>query len=496
MASDRSWSILQISTRDVGGGAEKIACDLARGFRELGHTSHLAVGYKRGDDPHVSEIPQGDREPPLQGMAWDAYQSFQPFYGRVPGVKAICRFAHDMASPLRRRNRLSGVEDFDYPGSAWVDRLAPSKPDLLHAHNLHGHYFDLRALPELNRRHPMVLTLHDAWLLAGHCAHSFECNRWENGCGACPDLSIYPSVAADATAENWNRKRDIFSQCRLHVATPCAWLMDRVNRSMLAPAVVSSRVIPYGIDLKVFHPGDRRAARQQLGIDADAHVLLFAANGIRQNGFKDYETLKAAVTRVAACKKERPMVCMALGERAHEERIGDAVMAFVPFEKDARRVAQYYRAADVYVHAARADTFPNAVLEALACGTCVVASAVGGIPEQIRSLEIPSVTGDAGGVDIDEATGVLVSGGDAEALAKTIDTLLSSDELRQQLGKNAGVDARHRFDLKRHVRDYLRWYGDILGEWHARAGGAGMNPRQTKDMAALRLAMPPQPLAT
>ena len=56
--------------------------------------------------------------------------------------------------------------------------------------------------------------------------------------------------------------------------------------------------------------------------------------------------------------------------------------------KGAETVAPYYQAADVYLHAAKADNFPRAVLEALCCGTPVVATAVGGIPEQVKGLKI------------------------------------------------------------------------------------------------------------
>lgn len=470
MPSRRPLSILQISTRDLGGGgAEKVAQDLSAGFRSHGHDAHLAVGFKRGDDPHVSEIPHGEHAPPLRCMAWDAFQGLQPLYGRVPGAKAACRLAHDLASPRRRENRLRGIEDFDYPGTAFVDRLSPRRPDILHAHNLHGGYFDLRALPELSRRYPMVLTLHDAWLLSGHCAHSFDCTRWETGCGQCPDLSIYPAVTCDATDENWKRKRDIFSRCRLHVATPCAWLMDRVERSMLAPGVVSSRVFPYGVDQDVYHPGDRREARRQLGIDPRCAVVLFAAHGIRGNVFKDYATLQAGVARVAAHREPGSLVCLALGESAPASPADAGIVRFVPFTSDAHRVATYYRAADVYVHAARADTFPNAVLEALSCGICVVGSSVGGIPEQIRSLDRSGADRGAG---VDQATGILVPECDAEAMGDAIARLLDDDALRERLHQNAATDARRRFDVRRHVRDYLRWYEEILGVTVSRADEA------------------------
>ena len=63
---------------------------------------------------------------------------------------------------------------------------------------------------------------------------------------------------------------------------------------------------------------------------------------------------------------------------------------------------------------------------------------------------------------VDEATGVLVPPGDAEAMAKAIITLLTDDALRIRLGRNAAEDAQRRFDLNRQVEAYLGWYEEIL----------------------------------
>jgi glycosyltransferase involved in cell wall biosynthesis len=249
-----------------------------------------------------------------------------------------------------------GLETYRYPATRRMLEALPHPPDLVHLHNLHGGYFDLRVLPGLSASLPVAMTLHDAWLLSGHCAHSMGCDRWRIGCGACPDLDIYPAVRRDATARNWTRKREIFAGSRLHVATPSRWLADKVRESILSPSLAELKVIPNGVDLESFRPGDRLAAR--------------------------------------------------------------------------------------------ADTFPSTVLEALACGTPVVATAIGGIPEQVAGREEP--------------TGILVPPGGAAAMAAAVARLLPDEPLLQTLGGNARRDAERRFDAEAQCEAYLAWFREIL----------------------------------
>ena len=391
--SESVLHVLQVSTYDVAGGAEKIAWDLHTSYRILGHCPWLAVGIKKTADPDIL---------PIQSRLNKVSQYVPSYIQNLSHFSGIAKTFDFLTNPDRINASLKGHEDLDHPGTWNILDLTPKPPDILHCHNLHGGYFDLRALPSLSHQIPTVLTLHDAWLLAGHCAHSFDCERWKIGCGNCPDLSIYPAIRRDATAYNWQRKAEIYRKSRLHVVTPCRWLMDKVDQSMLKPAVVASKVIPNGVNLKVFHPADRAEARQALGLPHDATILLFAANGIRKNIWKDYLTLQSALAEIA--KTGAKVLCVALGETASPKRIGNVEIRFVPYQKDPRKVARYYQAADLYLHPTRADTFPTTVLEALACGIPVVASAVGGIPEQV----------------VEGQTGFLVPVGDARAMAERV----------------------------------------------------------------------------
>lgn len=450
--------ILQINTSDDGGGAERLAYNLHRAYRERGCHAVMAVRSKRTQDLFVKEIPN-DACRGAWARFWLRLGKSRAL-GTTGGAGVVQRAARWIGQPRRAINIFRGFEDFDFPGTRHVLNLFPEEPQIVQCHNLHGAYFDLRALHSLCKHVPVVLTLHDTWFLSGHCAYSFECERWRSGCGNCPDLTIYPRVKRDATAYNWSRKRAIYARSRLYVASICHWTMRKVERSMLASGLAGARVIPNGVDLSVFRPADKNEIRSSLGLLDNTWMLLFAAKSVSRNIFKDYRTVENAFVGLVDRLEGKRMLLVVLGEDAPTKRIGDAEIRYISIPKEG--LSSYYQAADVYMHAARADTFPNSVLEALACGTPVVATAVGGIPEQVRSLKQGSGKAMWDGYDSDEATGILVPPGSARIMTDALVRVLTDERLRVRLGENALADARKRFDLKLQANSYLEWFSEIL----------------------------------
>lgn len=437
-------SIAQIGSADEGGGAATVARGLMSGYAARGHRVWHVVGRKRGDDPNVVLLPDDDRLAyRLSGYA-AAQRALRRLAARFPnrGLGLISRSLRLATHPGVIRSRRRGLEDFDFPGSAeCIDNLGGT-PDIVHGHNLQGDYFDLRALVAISARVPTMLTLHDMWLLTGHCAYALGCDRWKRGCGDCPDLQLDPPIQRDATRENLRRKQDVFARSTLHVVTPSRWLADQVRDSLLAPVVKTVTVIPNGVDTTVFNPAGRIAARAALGLRADAFVVLLTT-GSHGSMWKDDGTLKDCVRRLSELRLSKPIQFVTVG-RDSAVVAGSPTLA-VPFQHDARMMAKYFQAADLYLHAARADTCPLTVLEAMACGTPVVATRIGGIPEQV-----------------DERTGVLVAPRNGREMADAVERILNDEDRRLTLGDNAARAVAEKFTLDRQVDAYLAFYRSLL----------------------------------
>ena len=434
--------ILLLSTYDRAGGAEKVALDLYRSYREGGHDVRLLVRYKRTKDDGVFEV-----DPYQQTLPWAplcaALEQCVRRFSRFRGQYRLVDWLRRTAWPQRWVDHWRGVEDFNHP-YFWHLLDEPGwRPDVIHAHNLHGDYFDLRALASLSQRIPVVWTLHDTWAFTGHCGYFIDCERWRTGCGNCPDLGRYPAILRDGTAENWERKRQIYTRSRLAVATPSRWLMGCVEQSILHPW--RKRVIPNGVDLTVYRPGDQRQARDALGLPQNAFICMFIASTVSHtNPYKDYTTIERAVQMVAEQVPVTDLMFVCVG--GSSKAVADSRFRYTGYVADPHRVALYYQAADVLLHAANAENFPCVILEALACGTPVIATAVGGIPEQV----------------VDGQTGFLVSRRDAEAMAQHTLCLFQDRDMRRQMGHKAALRAEEHYCLLAQAETYVSWFQELV----------------------------------
>lgn len=368
-------------------------------------------------------------------------------YGRGEKIKSKKTFKFGIQSEVYLHVFLSRLAGFQGYGS-WFstkqleDFILKERFDLIHLHNLHGYYLNLEFVKFLGKLNvPIVWTLHDAWSITGRCSYFLDCERWEAGCGDCPNLSWYPKTYFDSSALMWQKKREYFIRgWNPIIVCPCQWLADRIKESYLKEYRIE--VIPNGVDTKNFKPKDKTNVREELGIPSAKKIILFTAVDLK-------EERKGAKYFFEALKyiKTKDCLVLTMGKKINlnqkiREDIEIKQLGYIP---DPGLVSDIYNTADVFCITSLGDTFPSVVLEAMACGVPVTGFEVGGIPEQISN-----------------DCGILKEPKNVKGLAEAIDGLLNNEEKRNKFSLNCRQRALENYSLEKFKNRYVDLYKKIL----------------------------------
>jgi glycosyltransferase involved in cell wall biosynthesis len=350
-------SIVQVNTHDIIGGAERTSYDLHVRYRQHGLGPTLIVGGKSGADADVFKIP-------FREMDWKR----APVWRDRWGITEIL-----YPTPL--------LGCFEWPQLR--------NADVVHIHNMHGHYWNSAALVPLGFQHPLVITLHDEYTLTGDCCYSHDCLRWQSSCGRCPQIGLdkmarYSLGERDRTRLNVRIKRAIFRAPRAYplvVVTPTRWL---ANRARVSPNLRHLPVvcINNGVDLSYWKPMPQPKARQALGLPLDKTIGLIVASNLldRRKGF---DVALEAIRQLPPNSNLLFVIVGTIDDSIRQRVAGFPVIA-TDYVTEKIKMLHLFGAADFVFAMSRVDNLPYMCVEALACGRPVFGSQVGGIPEIIH----------------------------------------------------------------------------------------------------------------
>ena len=434
-------NIAYINYTASGGGAGKICSTLHNSFEN----SILYNCFEQNKDEGIIKIDNlSFRNRFHQVVSKFHYFVLNKQISFIPKVTSF--LLNHFSEPIRSLKVWLGYEDFCFPGTSKPQSFLIKEPTLVHAHNLFPDFFDFRSLEAISNKYPTLLTAHDCWLMTGHCAHFFDCERFKSGCGNCPDLSISPSINRDRTKCNLKNKRKILSRSNAYLATPCKWLKTKFQESQIGDTFREIRVIANGINTDKFYPkADKKLLRDKYNLDQNSLIFSFVGNKTKDNPWKNfslmYETLKELGNRL-----QRKVIFLCIGEKV------DLVTASPYFKfysagyiRETAKLNDLYNCSDFYIHLAKADTFPNTILEAQSCGIPVFANPVCGIPEQI----------------IEEKTGWLLRTSSPQKIAEEIITKISSSSY-PLMSKNCRKHILNNFTHEKMISNYMEYYQHIL----------------------------------
>lgn len=340
--------VFQINTTCGTGSTGRIAADIYRALKDAGHDCKIAYGRgKARDVPADDAIKTG-------------------LFFSVCIHAALARIIDRAGFFSRRATR------------KLIKKIAAYNPDIIHLHNLHGYYLNIRVLFRFLSQYnkPVVWTQHDCWPLTGHCCHfsAAGCDRWRNGCYACRQKREYPSsLLLDRSRKNYEDKKALFTSLKnTTLITPSEWLAGIVRQSFLNCYPVN--VIPNGIDLDQFKP-TKSSFRKDYRLEDRPIVLGVSAQWDKNKGLKDLVGLAGTLDGIYK------VVIVGLN-KAQMRSLPENIQG-IRHTSNAVRLAEIYTAADIFVNPSIEETMGLVTVEAMACGTPVIVYNKTAVPEAV-----------------------------------------------------------------------------------------------------------------
>lgn len=408
------------------GGAGIAAYRLHTALRENGVDSMMLTLHSKNDDPTVKVINTTDR----------------PCLSSGPGTSLQFYIYEQRRHFLMQQHphRSSAYEVFTDVSSDIVLEDIPElqQADIINMHWVAG-IVDSSRLRHSLRGKKIVWTLHAMNDFTGGCCYSYDCNKYIAECSNCPILG---RNSIDYARYIFNQKLLGTQQTDITYVTPSKWLFECAKNSRIF-GNHNGLHIANGIPVDVYRPYETTLARSFFGIAPDKFIILFGAFD-SSNKRKGFHLLLDAVKCLpkTICNKISVVGFGAASEKFCSE-LPCEVVGIGSICND-ENLALIYSLADLYIMPSMADNLPNSILEALSCGTPVVAFGVGGIPEIVRH----------------EVNGYLASPFDVQDLANGI---VWSLENRSRLTPEiCTATIRNRFTAKAQAAAYTGLYQRLL----------------------------------
>ncbi len=329
-------------------------------------------------------------------------------------------------------------------------QAGPSTP--IQKHEIYQYVADFaQRIDEFRRnenRHYDVL--HSHYWLSGAAALQLV-HRW-----AIPHITMFHTLAHLKQLANPDEtelsirleiERRLIHQADYIIASTNNERLQIIRHCAATPGQV--RVIPCGIDLKLFKPQDRQQARIKLGLGQREPVLLFVG---RLDPFKGPDLL----LRCAAMMEEKAQIVIVGGKSSHDKDRQQLKELAVKLKINKRvhfidakpqyKLPAIYSAADVTVVPSYHESFGLAAVESLACNTPVVATRAGGLPTVVQNNE----------------TGFLVPRCPG-FFAERLDSLLQNPTLLKEMSKAARPSVLQ-FSWKNVASKVQELYEDVINE--------------------------------
>lgn len=317
-----------------------------------------------------------------------------------------------------------------------VQFIKQYNPDIIHLHNLHGNYLNLKVLFEylINVQKPVVWTLHDCWAFTGKCAHytDIQCFKWQTHCANCPQLQTYPpSVFIDQSQTMFADKKKWFTSLNQLTITPVShWLTGQVQQSFLQN--IPTQTIYNWIDASIFKPMPKELCSSKYKLDPSKFTIIVVSAGWHVTDVKWQDLIK--LSQAIGTQDQIVMV----GKVENKSLVPHNCIN-IDYVHNKEELASLYSFADVYIHLSTEDTFGKVIAEAMSCGTPAIV---------YNATACPEIVGNDGGFVVEKRN-----------IHQIVDAI---NNIKQQTKDSFSANCRKRvvqhFDLTTNINQIINLY--------------------------------------
>lgn len=305
-----------------------------------------------------------------------------------------------------------------FPISGWFTDTGPA--DLVHIQAIHGEsFFSLLMVSVISQFKPVVYTVHDFWLMTGHCVYPMNCERWKTGCGNCPNINTPIKSLWDNTAFSWRIKNWIMHHSNVTLIVASKYMHQNVKQSPILKHL-PIHIIPFGIKQKDY---DKDKCRDEMGIPKDRVVVAYRViNG--DDPFKGISFVQEALEQIKVLKVF-PLPLSSEWEPDHEQ------------------VMKKLATADIFLMPSLAESFGLMAIESMSVGTPVIC---------FDGTALPEVIGN-GGITVQRT---------ARSLVHAIRYLVNNPGIRHHFGDHGKRIVKEKYFIDRYINDHIALYKEML----------------------------------
>ena len=350
---------------------------------------------------------------------------------------------------ISRRWRQQNPERGIFIHSRWIypsrlHNFGPT-PDVVNLH-LVFRWLDLSSfLSSIPEGLPVVWSLHDLHPVTGGCIHPIDCQHFTVHCHDCPNLKR--PRKRDCSWHEFNLKDRLYRGLNLHIVGNSEWTTAQARRSALMRHARSFQTIPPGLDTEQFTCVEKSCARQALGVASKKFVVGFCCPDLsdpNKGALMLLESLRALAAEIE-------MTLLVVGSGKLPAVDGKFEVIKLGTIHSPRLQSVFYSACDVFAVPSRIESFGLTALEAMACGTPVVAFRTGGLTELL----------------VHEETGLLADlAAGAPSLFETLSWMIHHPSERQNMGRAARLRVEREFGASLLAQRYAELYQSLTASTH------------------------------